>query len=435
VTTPARRLAFAILRDTDKGPTLAERLASPEVEALDPRERGFLHELTLGTLRRRGVLDYALAPLVDRPLETVSPDVLAALRLGAYQLLHMRVPEHAAVSESVELVRRSRPRAAGVVNAVLRRLVREGAPAEPDPRAEPKRWLTTAGSLPSWIADRWLEQLGPEAAVARARAFLEPPRTDFRINPRSGLTLEGLAELGIEARNTEVPDALQLSSGRLQELARRGRVYAQDRWSQLVARLAARPGLVLDACAAPGGKSLLLADVLGPSSRVVAAEASPRRLQTLASLSRLWESPNVLPLAADARQPPFGTRFDSILLDAPCSGLGTIGRHPDIRWRLSPRDVARHAKRQAEILDALAPLVKEGGRLVYATCSIEPEENEGVVGRFLETHPEVEPEALPDWAAPFAGGPFVRTRPETHGGDGFFAAVLRRGTVKTVVVG
>jgi 16S rRNA (cytosine967-C5)-methyltransferase len=435
VTTPARRLAFAIVRDTETGPTLAERLASPDVEALDPRERGFLHELTLGTLRRRGALDHALAPLVDRPLKTLSPDVLAALRLGAYQLLSMRVPEHAAVSESVELVRRSRPRAAGVVNAVLRRLVREGAPAEPDPRAEPKRWLTTTGSLPAWIADRWLERLGPEGAVARARAFLEVPATDFRINPRTGLTVERLAELGIEARGTGVPDALHLSAGRILDLARLGRVYAQDRWSQLVARLAARPGLVLDACAAPGGKSLLLADVLGASSRVVAAEASPRRLRTLASLARLWGSTNVFPLGADARQPPFGTRFDSILLDAPCSGLGTIGRHPDIRWRLSPRDVARHAKRQAEILDALSPFVKERGRLVYATCSIEAEENEAVVGRFLETHQDFEPEPVPDWAAPFTAGPFVRTRPEEHGGDGFFAAVLRRGTAKTVVVG
>jgi 16S rRNA (cytosine967-C5)-methyltransferase len=318
---------------------------------------------------------------------------------------------------------------------VLRRLVREGAPGEPDSRAEPKRWLTTTGSLPSWLADRWLERLGPEAAVARARAFLDPPPTDFRLNPRTGPTPEGLAELGIEVRPTDVPDALELVSGRLQDLARQGRLYAQDRWSQLVARLAARPGLVLDACAAPGGKSLLLADVLGPSSRVIAAEASPRRLRTLASLARLWGSPNVFPLGADARQPPFGARFDSILLDAPCSGLGTIGRHPDIRWRLSLRDVGRHARRQTEILEALGPFVKDGGRIVYATCSIEAEENEAVVGGFLERHPEFEPEERPGWAAPFAAGQFVRTRPEAHGGDGFFAAVLRRGTARTVVVG
>jgi 16S rRNA (cytosine967-C5)-methyltransferase len=439
VTTPARRLAFDILSDVETGPTLAERLAAPEIEALEPRERAFLHELALGVLRRRGGLDYSLAPLVDRPLAKLSPEVLTALRLGAYQVLHLRVPEHAAVSESVELARRSRPRAAGFVNAVLRRLVREGPAAEPDPTAEPKRWLTTAGSLPSWLADRWLEQLGPEGAIARARGALEVPPIDFRINPRSGLTVGGLAELGIEAQGTEVPDALQLSAGRVTEAARLGRLYPQDRSSQLVARLAARPGLVLDACAAPGGKSLLLGDVLGGSATVFAAEAVPRRLRTLASLVARWGSTNVLPLGADARHPPFRTRFDSVLLDAPCSGLGTIGRHPDIRWRLQPRDLARHTRRQAEILEALAPLVKEGGRIVYATCSLEPEENEGVVAPFLEAHREFAPEQLPDGTARYAAGPFLRTRPEEHGGDGFFAAVLRRSAPeraeKTVVVG
>ncbi len=439
MTTPARRLAFAILADIERGPTLAERLAAPEAEALDSRERSFLHELALGVLRKRGALDYAISPLVDRPLERLTPDVLTALRLGAYQLLHLRVPGHAAVSESVELARAAQPRSAGFVNAVLRRLQREGAPPDPDPGKDPKRWLTTAGSLPLWIADRWLERLGPETAVARARVLLEAPPTFFRLNPRGPAPLEALAELEIEARPTDVPEAWELSSGRLVEAARRGRVYIQDRSSQLVARLAASGRSVLDACAAPGGKSLLLADLLGPASKVIAAEASPRRLHTLASLARLWGASDLLPVGADARQPPFRSTFDTVLLDAPCSGLGTMARHPDIRWRLRPRDVGRHARRQLEILAALGPLVKPGGRLVYATCSIEDEENEGVLTPFLEKHPGFRPERLPDWALPFAAGPFVRTRPETHGGDAFFAAVLRRdasqGAGKTVVVG
>jgi 16S rRNA (cytosine967-C5)-methyltransferase len=336
------------------------------------------------------------------------------------------VPEHAALSESVELARAARPRAAGFVNAVLRRLQREGPPPDPDPLTEPPRWLSTAGSLPPWIAQRWLERLGPERAVARARALREEPPTDFRFNPRHPGPPGALAELGIEARPTGVPEAWQLSSGRLVEAARRGHVYIQDRSSQLVARLAASGRSVLDACAAPGGKSLLLADVLGPASRVVAAEASPRRLRTLASLARLWGAERVLAVAADARQPPFRSSFDTILLDAPCTGLGTLARHPDIRWRLRPRDVARHASRQLEIATALAPLVKPGGRLVYSTCSIEDEENEGVLSPFLDAHPEFRPDPLPDWARPFAAGPFVRTLPETHGGDAFFAAVLRR---------
>jgi 16S rRNA (cytosine967-C5)-methyltransferase len=427
VTTPARRLAATVLADIEHGPTVGERLAAPEVEALDPRERSFLHELVLGVLRRRGGLDYALASLVDRPLASLSPDVLTALRLGAYQLLHLRVPEHAALSESVELVRAARPRAAGFVNAVLRRLQREGPPREPDPATEPLRWLTTIGSLPPWIAQRWLERLGPVGAVARARVLLEEPPTFFRFNPRRETTPETLAAAGIEARPTDVPEAWELLSGRLVEAARQGHVYVQDRSSQLVARLAAASGgSVLDACAAPGGKSLLLADTLGPSARVIAAEASPRRLRTLAALARLWGATGILPVGADARRPPFRSTFDTVLLDAPCSGLGTIARHPDIRWRLRPRDLGRQAHRQLEIVNALAPLVKPGGRLVYATCSIEDEENEGVVGRFLEAHPDFRPDPLPDWARPFASGAYLETRPEAHRGDGFFAAVLRR---------
>lgn len=438
--TPARELAFAILRDVEHGPTLAERLAAPAADALPSRERAFLHELTLGVLRRRGWIDHTLASLVDRPLERLSPEVLTALRLGAHQLLHLRVPAHAAVSESVELARLGQPRAAGFVNAVLRRLVREGAPAEPNAETHPALWLTTTGSLPAWLAERWRERLGAPVAVARARALLEAPPTFFRLNLRADAA-DRLAEAGIEARPADVPEAWELRSGRLTDLARDGIVYVQDRSSQLVARLAVVPGRILDACAAPGGKALLLADAVGPRGRVIAAEASPRRLRTLSALQKLWGASNVLVVGADARRPPFRTTFDAVLLDAPCTGLGTIARHPDIRWRLRARDVARHAKKQGELLESVAPLVRPGGRLVYATCSIEEEENEGVVGAFLARDAAFEPEPLPDWARPFAAGRFVRTRPETHGGDGFFAAVLRRADgspgrdARTVVVG
>jgi 16S rRNA (cytosine967-C5)-methyltransferase len=236
-----------------------------------------------------------------------------------------------------------------------------------------------------------------------------------------------------------VPGAWELISGRLGEAARQGHVYVQDRSSQLVARLAAHGDQVLDACAAPGGKSLLLADLLGGAARVIAAEASPRRLLTLASLARLWGAEGLHAVGADARRPPFRSTFDTVLVDAPCSGLGTLARHPDIRWRLRPADLRRQASRQAEILDTQAALVSPGGRLVYATCSIEPEENEGVVVPFLEKHPEFHAEPVPDWARPFASGPFVRTLPEVHGGDAFFAAILRhdasQGAGKTIVVG
>jgi 16S rRNA (cytosine967-C5)-methyltransferase len=422
----AREVALDVLgRVAARRATLADALAAPAAERLDERDRAFLHELVLGALRRRGWLDHALARLSSRPLSAVSPGVLDALRLGAYQLLFLRVPPHAALSESVELARRAEPRSAGFANAVLRRLQREGPPPEPDPVADPVAWLTTAGSLPAWLAERWCARLGAKAAVARARALLVPPPTHVRLNPRVADAERQVAAAGVSLRPTRIPGALEAEGSRLGPLAERALLYVQDAASQLVALLAADDGRVLDACAAPGGKALLMAD-LAPRSRVIAAEPSLRRLATLVRLRSRWGATNVLPLAGDARRPPFAVAFDAVLLDAPCSGLGTLARNPDVRWRLAPEDLARHAARQAELLESLAPLVRPGGRLVYATCSVEPEENEGVVRPFLEAHPEIEVDALPPWAAPFADGGFLRLDPARHRADAFFAARLRR---------
>jgi 16S rRNA (cytosine967-C5)-methyltransferase len=429
VATPARGLAVSVLaRVAREEGTLAEILAGDEVERLDPRERAFLHELVLGTLRRRGWLDHVLGGLVSRPLARASPGVREALRLGAYQLLYLRVPAHAAVSESVALARRAEPRggAAAFVNAVLRRLQREGPPPEPDVGSDPLGWITTAGSLPGWLAERWVARHGPEEAVARARALLEPPPAGFRFNPRIEDASARAAAAGLEARSTKVPDAWEAAAGPLTGLATEGLLFPQDVGSQLVAHLAVFPGKVLDACAAPGGKALLVADRLASSGRVIAAEASARRRRTLAELCSRWGAGNVAVVGADALRPPFRGAFDVVLIDAPCTGLGTLARRPDIRWRLRPRDVHRHARRQGDMLEALAPLVRIGGRLVYATCSVEDEENEHVVQPFLESHPVFEPEPPPAWARPFAAGRFVKMSPARHRGDAFFAARLRR---------
>lgn len=425
--TPARAAALRVLRESAQGGnTLAEALAQPAVDALDERERGLVHELVLGTLRRRGWLDHVLAGLAERPLGRLTPGVRDALRLGAYQLLFTRVAPHAAVSESVDLARLCEPRAAGFANAVLRRLQREGAPAAPDEVRDPLGFLTTWGSLPGWLAARWLERLGAERSVARARALLEPPPVHFRSNPRRSDAATRLADAGVCAVPLAVPSALEALEGRLQELAAEGTVYVQDEGSQLVAHLAAVEGLVLDACAAPGGKSLLLADLGAGRTRVVAAEVSRRRARTLAALGSRWGASEVRVVVADARRPPFLGAFDGVLLDAPCSGLGTLARHPDIRWRLRPADIAHHARRQTEMLASLAGLVRPGGRLVYATCSVEPEENEGVLVPFLAGHCDFSPAPLPAWAESFAEGSFVRMEPAKRRGDAFFAAVLRR---------
>lgn len=407
---------------------MGDLLAAPEVSALDPRDRAFLQELVLGTLRRRGELDFVLLPLLAKPLEEMDAGVREVLRLGAYQILHLRVPDRAAVSEAVELTREAAPRAAGFVNAVLRRLTREGPRAAPDPLLDPLGWLTSQGSLPRWLAERWLTRLGPKATVARAQALLVPPPVAFRLNPRVPDAMEQVLGAGLAPEPLPVPGALRAvpGAGSAAALASQGVLYLQDLGSQLVAHLAAAPGLVLDACAAPGGKTTLIADVVGGAGRVIAAEVSPRRLRTLASLVARWGPANVRLVAADAARPPFACLFDAVLLDAPCSGLGTLGRNPDIKWRLGPDALDRQARRQRVLLRALAPLVRPGGRLVYSTCSSETEENEAVVDDFLVDHSDFAPTEPPAWALPFRDGLFLRTTPEGHGCDAFFAAVLAR---------
>jgi 16S rRNA (cytosine967-C5)-methyltransferase len=424
---PARLLAFRILSETERGGALlAERMAARDVEALDKRERAFLHELVLGTLRSRGRIDHALARASDRPVDEMDEPTRNALRLGAYQVLRLRVPDRAAVSESVDLVRPAAPKAAGFVNAVLRRLARDGAPKEPDAAKDPLGWMTTIGSTPRWIAERWIARLGADTAVARARAFESVPPTVLRLNPRTPDAAARVAAEGINLEPLRVPGAYRATGDAPTTLAAAGTVYVQDQGSQLIAHLAARDGRVLDACAAPGGKATLLADLGAGRTSVFAADASRPRVRILAALARRWGAESVHVLAADALRPPFTRAFDSVLLDAPCSGLGTLGRNPDIRWRSRAEDLPRHAARQRAMLDALAAIVAPGGTLVYATCSLEPEENEGVVEPFLADRPEFRAAPLPEWAVPFASGVFARTLPERDSGDGFFAARLVR---------
>jgi 16S rRNA (cytosine967-C5)-methyltransferase len=256
--------------------------------------------------------------------------------------------------------------------------------------------------------------------------MLAQPPTHVRLNPRVGDALAQLAAAGVAVRPTAVPGAFEAEGGRLTLLGERGVLYVQDAGSQLVANLAATDGLVLDACAAPGGKALLMADLAGERGHVIAADASSRRLRALVRLRARWGASNVSPLAADALHPPFASVFDGVLLDAPCSGLGTLARNPDLRWRLAQEEPSRQAARQRALLESVASLVRPGGRLVYATCSVEPEENEGVVEPFLDQHPDFEPEDPPAWADPFRDGDVVRVDPSRHRGDAFFAARMRR---------
>jgi len=426
VASAARRGALLVLGHVARGRPLATLLDQTAAGLADARDRALVHELVLGTLRRRGCLDHVLARLSRRPLDTLTPAVRDALRLGAYQLLYLRTPAHAAVSETVDLAREAEPRAAGFANAILRRLQREGPPPEPDPAADPVGWMSTAGSLPRWLAERWHARLGAAKALARARAALEAPACFVRLNPRVPDAREQLAAAGIELEAAAVPGAFRASEAALGPFAESGLLYVQDAGSQLVARLAAAEGLLLDACAAPGGKAMLLSDLAGDSTRVIAAEASRTRLALMARLARRWGASRLHLLGADALRPPFRRDFASVLVDAPCSGLGTLARNPDIRWRITPPDLERHAARQRSLLESLCRVVRPGGTLVYATCSLEPEETHEVVGAFLAEHPAFVQDQLPEWAQPFAREGRVELEPAPDEGDGFFAVRLRR---------
>lgn len=401
----ARSAAFGItLRIERDGAYADELLHSSRIARLETRDRAFATELVMGCLRRRGELDHLISSKLHRPLRTVDPEVLAALRLGAYQLRHMGgVAAHAAVFESVELVKLARKRSAsGLVNAVLRRL-----PPSPPPDEAARI------CHPSWLVSRWEAALGKDACSALLRANIERPEVYFRIAAPAATEdpLRRLRKAGIRTEPAEVPRAYRLVSGSpSQALAAAGTpLVFQDINSQRVGLLLdVRPdSRVLDVCAAPGGKARLLAE----SGTVVASDRHFHRLRRLRSLG----SRRIRMVALDAeRRLPFSERFDRVLVDAPCSGTGTLARNPEIKWRLRPDDITELRERQTRILGNALEAVAPGGVLVYATCSLEPEENQHVVEEAIR--------ASPGWTARKA----VSTIPGRDAGDGFQAWRLRR---------
>jgi 16S rRNA (cytosine967-C5)-methyltransferase len=409
-------------------------------------------ELVFGVLRWQRLLDFLIERQAKRPAEGLDADVRRALRVGAYQLLFLdRVPASAAVNESVELAKQAgKERAAGLVNAVLRRMPRGPFRASDFERTLPIG-LSEAGRLgilyshPAWMVERWLGALGEE----RTRALLEANNRPLPMacwvvdGEQAEQVAESLREDGLEVEPGRLlASALTLRGGSPNETTafREGWIAVQDEASQAVALLAGveKGQSVLDLCAAPGNKTLHLARAAGPGALVVAADLHPHRLRAVRWQMARTGTEGVEVVALDAtRTLPFGTRFDRVLVDAPCSGTGTLARNPEIRWRLRPEDIADLAGRQAAILrhglDVLAP----GGRLVYATCSLEREENEDVVRRVVGERKDVRvaqaPGALAGILAPgvsaarlFDDEGFFRTLPAETTTDGFFAAILER---------
>jgi 16S rRNA (cytosine967-C5)-methyltransferase len=449
--TPVRvAAARALLAVEDGRTTLAAALADARAEVAD-RDKALLVELAAGTLRWRNELDACIAAASRRSVTQIDPRALVVLRIATYQLRHLRIPPHAIVHESVDAVRALHaPRAAGFVNAVLRALQRRertislpkrpGADAHRDAKVA---YLSVTLSHPAWLAARWLDRVGFEAAETWCRFNNTTP--DVTVRPVHGMTHDDLlARLRAESIDATpapyVADAIRLPPGALGRLSEslRANVIIQDEGAQLVARMAAaRPGeRVLDACASPGGKTIVMAtdmrlDRLSRGT-LVAADYRAGRVALLVETLNRAHVPAVI-ARLDAQRPlPFADVFDCVVLDAPCSGLGVVRRDPDLKWSRSPDDLPRFAGDQQAMLDACAGAVKRGGRLVYATCSSEPEENAAVVTSFLQSHTDFalaardRTTAVP--ASLLTGEGWLATSPAAHGLEAFFAAVLvRRG--------
>jgi 16S rRNA (cytosine967-C5)-methyltransferase len=365
-------------------------------ERLEPRDRALLHQLVTGVLRWLLRLDHVLVSVSRRPIGEIDGELLGPLRLGAYQLLFLdRVPKHAAVDTSVELAKRRHPRGAGFVNAVLRKVAAVGDlakfPVEVQDRIDR---LAVETSHPPFLVDRWISRFGVQAT----RELLE---TNNRDRCPSLLATAGrgsrdrvigrLSDDGVHAiRSTVSPMGLLVREGRpLATVAfEEGLVYPQDEASQcaVLIPLPREGELVLDAAAAPGGKTLSLL-AWEPSLRVVAADVSIDRLETLSANLRRSRRPFRV-LASDAVRPGVSSGFDRVVADLPCSGTGTIRKHPELKWRVDAGEIGRLTAAARAMLDGLAPLVARGGLLVAITCSIEPEENEEQLGTFLDRHPE-----------------------------------------------
>lgn len=431
----ARRAAFEILRRVEESGGYTSFLLAAKAEELEPNDRALTHELVLGVLRRQLWLDHLIAYYSNRTVTTLDTPVRIALRIGLYQLRFMsRVPPSAAVNESVNLVRSAGVGSAGaLVNAILRRATRE---PDYDPVAQisdPVQRLAVESSHPTWLIQRWVNNLGWEEASAFARANNEIAPAAFRIvNQTANMnpvldSLQGLvspSEITAGAWRSNAKNTL------LHELARTGQVYIQDEASQLVAHVLdpSSGDRVLDACAAPGGKTTHIAGLAGRSALIVAGDLHQHRLRTIGMTAQAQALSNIRCVVLDGtHELPFASKtFDRVLVDAPCTGTGTLRRNPEIRWRLSPEDLADLAARQLAILTNTARTVKSGGRLVYSTCSVEPEENEQVIEKFISQNDDFEPAPLKVKESLRTSLNTARVWPHRDGADGFFIAAFQR---------
>jgi 16S rRNA (cytosine967-C5)-methyltransferase len=438
---PARRAAFEILQRVEQENAYSSVLLAALDEEMRSEDRGLCHELVLGVLRRRLWLDRVIEHLADRETEDLDLAVKSALRLGIYQLRFLsRIPPSAAVNESVNLVRAGGVQsAAGMVNAVLRRATRE---PDYDPAAgvtDADEKLAIETSHPRWLIRRWANAFGLEETASLARANNEPAPVAFRLTTRAlaladdfDRVIKQLESSGAQLSPSQiVPNSWRVKGGGslLRELSRDGLIYLQDEASQLVAHLlGAQPNeRMLDVCAAPGSKTMHT-DALAPLALIVAGDLHEHRLSTLKALALQQGVEGIQPVVYDATQPlPFAAEsFDRVLVDAPCSGTGTLRHNPEIRWRITAADIKELSEKQTKILANAAVVVRPGGRLVYSTCSVEIEENEDVAENFLEEHYDFASSVLDAPSEMQSRTGAIRTWPHRQDVDGFFIQAFER---------
>ncbi len=422
----ARVCAYAVLRRVFERGAYADQAFHSEARALDARDRALAMRLAYGAVQRRGTTDHLIERLAERPPERLDPSVLGALRLGLYELLYLRgAPDHAVVADAVELAKGAGSGGHGLVNAVLRRATREGAAllAALDD-STPER-AATMHSHPEWLARLWWQQLGPAEARALMVADNEPGEVALRANTlvtdAAALARELEAAGAATHSDPDLPEAVVLDGPfdvRGSPLWRAGALLAQSRAAMSVARAVdPKPGeRVLDLCAAPGGKSTHLAALMEGRGEVVAVERNRRRAAELQRTAHRLHAGSVRVELADAALPRSQEApFDRVLVDPPCSGLGTLQARADLRWRVTPENIAEMVGIQAAILAAGGAAVRPGGVLVYSTCTISPSENERQIASFIESHPDFAPIGAP-----------LMTLPHRDRTAGFFIARLRR---------
>ncbi|HWF71880.1 MAG TPA: 16S rRNA (cytosine(967)-C(5))-methyltransferase RsmB [Solirubrobacteraceae bacterium] len=418
---PARACAFTVIRRVFERGAYADRALTAEAAGLEPRDRALATRLAYGTIQRRATLDHVAGALVGRSLDALDPPVLAALRLGLFQILLLAgVADHAAVNESVELAKASRGGGFRLVNAVLRRATREGPALLAGLDDETPERAAILHSVPEWLARLWWSELGPETARPLLARLNEPPESALRVNGLVATPEHVLSQLAVPAHQVAgTPEAIVIDGpfdAYRSALWQEGAFMPQSRASMMVARvLAPAPGSrVLDLCAAPGAKTTHLAALMEGEGEVMAVERHAGRAQALRRTCMRMHAGSVRVEEADAAVPREDGAFDCVLVDPPCSGLGTLQSRPDIRWRSSPESIAALARVQTEILAAGAQATAPGGVLVYSVCTITRAEGEEVLGALLAEHPD------------FALEHQHQVMPHIDGTDGFFIARLRR---------